>query len=59
MMPRVAQSISLSERLRIIADRVRNLPAPSRLNPEAWHLEKDSVAAELRKLSRIAQRKPL
>jgi len=43
--------MSTRERLLDLADRLRRLPPPDRRDPEKFHIERDDLAAEMRRLA--------
>jgi len=49
--PRPAAGTGLATRLLALADRVRRLPPPSHRDPEAFHVARSELAAELRRLA--------
>jgi hypothetical protein len=55
--PRAAPS-GIAGRLFDLADRVRRLPPPNPRDPEAFHVAKSDVAAELRRVAHDAERQP-
>jgi hypothetical protein len=57
MLPnRNATPNGLAGRLLELADAVRRLPPPGHRDPEAFHIAKSEIAAELRSVARDAQR---
>ena len=51
----MSASLPLAARLADLADRVRRLPPPSRRDPEAFHVARSDLAAELRRLAAEAE----
>jgi hypothetical protein len=43
----VTTLVDLPERIRDLADRARRLPPPSHSNPEAFHIARDELGADL------------
>jgi hypothetical protein len=56
LMPRQIPAGGIAGRLFDLADRVRRLPPPGHRDPEAFHIAKSDLAAELRRVAHAAQR---
>jgi len=53
--PRVASG-GIAGRLLALADQVRRIPPPGHRDPEAFHIAKSDIAAELRRMANDAWR---
>ncbi|MDE2582759.1 MAG: hypothetical protein KGL52_14085 [Rhodospirillales bacterium] len=53
--PRDAPAAGIVGRLLDLAERVRRLPPPDRCDPERFHVERDHLAAELRRVAAEAE----
>ena len=51
LVPRLPPAAGIVGRLLDLADRVRRLPPPDRRDPERFHVERDRLAAELRRVA--------
>ncbi len=54
LVPRAVPAGGIAGRLLDLADRVRRLPPPDRRDPERFHVERDTLAAELRRVAKEA-----
>ena len=50
------RTVTLAARLLTLAEAARRLPPPDRRDPEAFHLARSELAAELRRLAAEAAR---
>ena len=55
LIPRDVAAAGIAGRLLDLADRVRRLPPPDRRDPERFHVERDHLAAELRRVAAEAE----